>query len=61
MHQSFEEYKKNEGHTINHFYEKMLLLKDRMNTKTGKKMAEERHRFMDRYLEQFFREWNGHA
>jgi len=61
LHRSFEEYKKNDGHTINHFYEKLLLLKDRMNTETGKKMAEERHRFMELYLDQFFREWNGDA
>ncbi len=59
MHQSFEEYKKNKGHTINHFYEKLLLLKDRMNTKTGRQVAEERHRFMEIYLEQFFEEWDG--
>lgn len=61
LHQSFEDYKKNEGHTINHFYEKLLLLKDRMNTKTGRQMAESRHRFMEIYLEQFFKEWNGNA
>ena len=61
MHQSFEEYKKNDGHTINHFYEKLLLLKDRMNTPSGKKMAEERHRFMEQFLDQFFREWHGES
>ncbi|GJL79740.1 MAG: phosphohydrolase [Nitrospinaceae bacterium] len=61
MHQSFEEYKKNDGHTINHFYEKLLLLKDRMNTEAGKKMAGERHRFMEQFLDQFFREWHGES
>jgi uncharacterized protein len=58
-HETFEQYKNSKGHTINHFYEKLLLLKDRMNTKTGKKMAEERHVFMERFLERFFREWEG--
>jgi uncharacterized protein len=53
-----EEYKKSKAPTINHFYEKLLLLKDKMNTTTGKKMAEERHQFMELYLEQFFKEWN---
>jgi uncharacterized protein len=61
LHQSFEAYKKNDGHTINHFYEKLLLLKDRMNTQAGRKMAEERHRFMERFLDQFFREWHGES
>jgi len=61
LHQSFEDYKNNRGHTINHFYEKLLLLKNRMNTPTGKSLAEERHRFMEIYLQQFFREWNGIA
>lgn len=61
MHQSFEAYKKNDGHTINHFYEKLLLLKDRMNTDAGRKMAEERHRFMEQFLDQFFREWHGES
>jgi uncharacterized protein len=54
-----EQYKSSTAPTINHFYEKLLLLKDRMNTEPGKKMAEQRHRFMELYLEQFFREWQG--
>ncbi len=59
LHMSKEEYKKGTAPTINHFYEKLLLLKERMNTPTGKKMAEERHRFMEHYLQQFYNEWNG--
>jgi uncharacterized protein len=54
-----EEYKKSAAPTINHFYEKLLLLKDKMNTSSGRKMAEERHRFMELYLEQFYKEWEG--
>ncbi|MCF6269362.1 MAG: HD domain-containing protein [Melioribacteraceae bacterium] len=54
-----EEYKNNTAPTINHFYEKLFLLKDMMNTATGKKMAEERHRFMEEYLKQFYKEWEG--
>jgi uncharacterized protein len=56
-HESFDAYKKNVGTTINHFYEKLLLLKDRMNTATGKRLAAERHAYMEQYLEQFFAEW----
>jgi len=52
-----EEYKNSTAPTINHFYEKLLLLKDRMNTETGKKIAAERHQFMEEYLEQFYKEW----
>jgi uncharacterized protein len=58
LHSSFEDYKKSQSTTINHFYEKMLLLKDLMNTATGKKLAEQRHLFIEQYLEQFFKEWN---
>lgn len=54
-----EEYKQSTAPTLNHFYEKLLLLKDRMNTKTGKLMAEKRHSFMVEYLVEFFKEWDG--
>jgi len=53
-----EEYKNSTAPTLNHFYEKLLLLKDKMNTKTGKFLAEERHLFMEQFLEQFYKEWN---
>ena len=53
------QYKSSSAPTINHFYEKLLLLKDRMNTATGRKMAEQRHQSMEQYLNQFFREWDG--
>jgi len=54
-----EEYKNSTAPTLNHFYEKLLLLKDRMNTETGKQMAEERHAFMLDFLDQFYKEWDG--
>ncbi|MFN8134287.1 MAG: HD domain-containing protein [Bacteroidales bacterium] len=54
-----EEYKNSTAPTLNHFYEKLLLLKDLMNTETGKQMAENRHKFMLAYLEQFYNEWDG--
>jgi uncharacterized protein len=54
-----EEYKKSNAPTINHFYEKLLLLKDKMNTQTGRELAEGRHKFLEMYLEQFYKEWEG--
>jgi uncharacterized protein len=56
---SREEYKNSDAPTLNHFYEKLLLLKDRMNTETGRNMAEDRHAFMLTYLDQFYKEWEG--
>jgi len=54
-----EEYKNSNGPTINHFYEKLLQLKDKMNTATGKQLAGQRHEFMQQYLDQFYAEWEG--
>jgi uncharacterized protein len=54
-----EEYKNSASPTINHFYEKLLLLKDKMNTATGKKIAQERHVYMETFLKQFYAEWHG--
>ena len=59
LHLTKEEYKNSDAPTLNHFYGKLLLLKDLMNTETGRKMAEERHDFMLAYLEQFYKEWEG--
>jgi uncharacterized protein len=60
QHNNFEDYKKSNSTTINHFYEKLLLLKDQMQTGTGRVLAEQRHQFMLRFLDQFYSEWNGH-
>lgn len=59
MHQNFDAYKKTTAPTINHFYEKLLLLKNRINTETAKHMAEARHKYMEDFLEQFYNEWDG--
>ncbi len=59
MHNSFNAYKNDKGHTINHFYEKLFLLKDRLNTDAAKKIAESRHQFMEEYVQRFLDEWNG--
>lgn len=57
MHATAEAYKASKGHSLNHFYEKLFLLKDRMNTPTGLALAEERHQFMEEYVRQFLKEW----
>ena len=59
LHMSKEEYKNSETPTLNHFYEKLLLLKDKMNTETGKQIAQQRHQFMMTFLSQFYAEWDG--
>src|SRR3989344_4869234 len=59
LHLTFHHYRKNQGTTINHFYEKLLLLKDRMNTKSGKRLAAARHKFLKLYLKEFLTEWVG--
>lgn len=59
LNMSKEAYKNSTAPTINHFYEKLLLLKDRMNTATGSLMAKQRHRFMEHFLSQFYNEWEG--
>ena len=59
LNMSKEEYKNSTAPTINHFYEKLLLLKDKMNTESGKKIAQQRHDFMETFLEQFYNEWDG--
>jgi uncharacterized protein len=59
MHQSFEQYKNSRSATINHFYEKLFLLKERMNTPAAKRIAEERHAYMEGFVARFLREWDG--
>ncbi len=59
MHQTFDEYKNSKSATINHFYEKLLLLKDLMNTATAKRIAQQRHDIMVKFLDQFMNEWEG--
>jgi uncharacterized protein len=56
---TFEQYKNGESTSINHFYEKILLLKDRLNTKAAKEIGEERHKFVEDFLKQFLKEWEG--
>jgi uncharacterized protein len=59
MHASFERYKSSGGHTLNHFHEKLFLLRDRMNTASARRIADGRHRFMESFVARFLREWDG--
>lgn len=59
LNQDYETYKKREGTTLNHFYEKLLLLYDRLNTETAKKIALKRHEHLQKFVDQFHAEWNG--
>ena len=61
MHETFEAYKHGDTTSINHFYEKSLLLKDWMQTKTGEVIALRRHKFLETYLHEFYEEWGGKA
>jgi uncharacterized protein len=61
LHKTFAQYRKGSASTIQHFYEKLLLLKNKMNTKTGKTLAAKRHKFIEGYLAQFYKEWGGKA
>lgn len=61
LHKTAKHYINSSGTTINHFHEKLLLLKDRMNTKTGKKLATKRHKFLEDYLKRFYKEWSLHT
>lgn len=61
LHESFDQYKNNNSPTLNHFYEKLLLLKDLMNTESGKEIAQGRHAIMEQFLKDFFNEWEGKA
>lgn len=59
LHASFEEYRRSAGGTLNHFHEKLLLLRDRMNTPAARALADERHRYMEEFVERFMAEWEG--
>ena len=59
QHASFAAYQASQSTTMNHFYEKLLLLKDRLNTTTARQLAEERHRFMEEFVQRFVAEWEG--
>ena len=59
MHQTFEEYKNSRGSTLNHFYEKILLLKERLNTNAARALADERHKYVEEFVERFLEEWEG--
>ncbi|GAB4483513.1 MAG: HD domain-containing protein [Anaerolineales bacterium] len=61
LHEGFEQYQSSRGHTINHFYEKLLLLKERMHTQSARQIAERRHAFMEEFLARFFEEWEAAA
>jgi uncharacterized protein len=59
MHQTFEQYKNSRGTTLNHFYEKILLLKERLNTDAARALADERHKYVEDFVERFLSEWEG--